>query len=203
MYRLASRVAVWSAVLGVAACTNPNRESAIRPDGTTAATVLPATPNLLVVTLTDQASPENPAAGVAAAPVPRRPENDVFELPPVQVRGEFQMSFGFGVKIIKDQLSTRVLVMYIDSVDPDSDAGKKGLEVGARIMAIDGRPVTEFDATFSQGGDLNRIFSARNRNDKVMLKVLPPGTGAARTLTIVERPFRFDAPAGGLINQSR
>ncbi len=85
------------------------------------------------------------------------------------------------------------MMMYVDTVDPDSDAWKKGLEPDARIVAIEGKPVTEFDATFSSGSELNGIFSARNRGAKVTLEVIPLGSQTAKTITIVERPANFDS----------
>ena len=134
----------------------------------------------------------NGAASNPALPVPSPHGEKPYELPRFLVQGEFQMSFGFGVKILKDGLTKKVMMMYVDTVDPDSDAWRKGLESGTRIVAIDGTPVTEFDATFGNGSALNRIFSTLNRGAKVTLEVIPMGFQATRTITIAGRPGRFD-----------
>jgi C-terminal processing protease CtpA/Prc len=116
-------------------------------------------------------------------------------MPKLRVHEDFQMSFGFGIRMVKDGLTPKVLVMYVDSVKPGSDAEAKGLARGMRIMAIDGQPVTDFDATFSYGSELNHIFSNRNPGATVSLEVVPAGSQSPKTIEIMERAIRWNGPS--------
>lgn len=107
------------------------------------------------------------------------------------VDSESTMSFGIGLKIQKYTLTNKVLAMYVDAVEEGSDAEAKGIRAGMRIVAIDGRPVTEFEATFKPGSDLRRLFIGRNSGDKVVLDFDALGTPKPKRVTIVQRTVSF------------
>lgn len=145
-------------------------------------------------------NPSDPRSGAPAQinspsihPIASSGGGEVYALPRLVVHEDFPMSFGFAVKVLRDERSGKVLMMFVDSVDPDSDARRQGLEVGMRIMVIEGRPVTDYDASFLRGSELNRIFSARSRGAVLLLQAIPPGSQTIKSLRIVERPFYADA----------
>jgi S1-C subfamily serine protease len=134
-------------------------------------------------------------SGQTAVPITNLDGEKVYQLPKLSVHEDFRMSFGFGIKMVKDGLSQKVLVMYVDSINPESDAQKQGLETEMRIIAIDGKPVTDFDATFNYGSELNRIFSHRDPGATVSLEVMAVGSQSTKTIQIMERAIRWNAPS--------
>ena len=97
--------------------------------------------------------------------------------------------------MVKNGLTQKVLFMYVDSVSPESDAQRQGLEIEMRITAINGKPVTDFEATFNYGSELNRIFSNRDPGATVSLDVMAVGSQSTKTIQIMERAIRWNAPS--------
>ncbi len=113
------------------------------------------------------------------------------------VAEESTMSFGLSVKVLKFTLTNKVMTIRIEDVEEGSDAAAKGLGAGATIEAIDGRTITEFDATFKAGSDLRRIFIGRHAGDKVVLDVLAIGATKPKRVTLIHQARRIEVGATG------
>lgn len=143
------------------------------------------------------ADPAKPAPGKSdpAQPPQTMPLEPALKMDRFVVDSDSTMSFGISLKIQRYTLTNKIVAMYIDEVEKESDAEAKGLEAGMGIVAIDGRPVTDIDGTFRPGSDLRRIFIGRKYGDKVVLDVASIGAAKPKRVTIVQRSVRFDVQA--------
>ncbi len=123
----------------------------------------------------------------------------VVKMEPVTVTADSLLSFGFSVRVIRTESPRQLVAMFVERVQRDSDADRKGLEAGMQIVAIDSRAASSFDPTFASGSDLARIFVGRRDGDSVVLDVIPPGKLTPKRLTIVRRSTVTGLPKiGGL-----
>jgi S1-C subfamily serine protease len=89
--------------------------------------------------------------------------------------------------------------MEVDRVQAGGEAERKGLKPGSKIVSINGRDVSSYEATFVYGSELNRIFVDRPQGASVTLQVLIPGMKKVQKMTIVRRSLHTELPKiGGL-----
>jgi membrane-associated protease RseP (regulator of RpoE activity) len=120
-------------------------------------------------------------------------------LEPMMVYGDTRLSFGFGIKVMRIEKTHLVLEMLVDRVQVGSEAERKGLKMGSKIVSIEGKDVAFYEATFVQGSELNRIFVDRPQGSSVTLQVLIPGKNKVQKVTIVRRSLHTELPKiGGL-----
>jgi len=147
-----------------------------------------------------------PLFAVAAWATPPSADHGANQDAPVQLApfivtaiSDSQLSFGFSLRIVRLMPADRVMAMFVERVKEGTDADRKGLKAGSRVLTIDGRPVDEFDATFASGSDLCRIFIGRPELAHVTIEVLPPGTNKTKKFKIVRRTLFVELPKiGGL-----
>lgn len=111
------------------------------------------------------------------------------------VAEESTMSFGLSVKVLKFTLTNKVMTFRIEDVEDGSDAAANGLTAGMAVVAIDGRPVTDFDATFKAGSDLRRVFIGRHEGDKVVLDIVSLGSTKPTRVTLIHHTRRMEVGA--------
>ena len=143
------------------------------------------------------------AEGKLATGNPDRPATTTDEptvvLEPMKVNGDTRLSFGFGLKVMRIEQTRLILAMEVDRVQAGSEAERKGLKPGSKIVSINGRDVSSYEATFVYGSELNRIFVDRPQGASVTLQVLIPGMKKVQKMTIVRRSLHTELPKiGGL-----
>ena len=147
--------------------------------------------------LIGQADAKPPVGASALPPVAAGAETIVLE--PMEVPGDTRLSFGFAIKVTRIENTHLALEMQVDRVQAGSDAERKGLKAGSRIVTIDGRKVSSYEATFAYGSELNRIFIDRAEGAHVTLEVLPPKKKKLEKFTIVRRRLTYDLPKIGAL----
>ena len=138
-----------------------------------------------------------------AGVVPRKESGNVqpLVLEPMMVYGDTRLAFGFGLRITRIENPRVVLDLVVDRVQVGSDAERKGLRPGSKIVSINGRDVSQYEATFEHGSELNRILVDRPEGARVTMQVLVPGKKKPQTLTIVRRTLLYEpAKIGGILN---
>lgn len=83
------------------------------------------------------------------------------------------LSFGLALKVLRYNLTNKVAGIYITDVQDGSDASRQGIRPGTEILALDGKPVAEFEATFKVGGELRRLLVGRKSTDTLVVEVAP------------------------------
>jgi S1-C subfamily serine protease len=128
-----------------------------------------------------------------AGPAPNDTAGGPIKLAPVSVGGVPVMSFGFGVQIVKNGVTKKVVSMLVSGVAHGSQAEQLGLAYYSEILSIDGIPVENFTASFASGTELNQKLMNRKQGDRVTLEIVTPGARAPRfiTLTQMQNPDRF------------
>jgi hypothetical protein len=122
-------------------------------------------------------------------------------LEPMTIYGDTKLSFGFGLRVMRIENPRIVLEITVDRVKTGSDAERKGLKPGSRVVSINGRDVSGYEATFVNGSELNRLFVDRPEGASVTMEVLVPGKKKIQKLTIVRRSLLYEPPRiGGLPN---
>lgn len=133
--------------------------------------------------------PPTPAEAASSADNPGAVTMEAFN-----VRQKVLTSFGLALAVWKDGNTGKVSAIYVSAVKPGSPAEAAGLGPRTRIEAIDGKPVTEMDATYRPGGDLHRAFINRRIGDKVTLLVRTEGQPEPRLVTLEEAPTGWIDP---------
>lgn len=100
-----------------------------------------------------------------------KPAEEVIVLEPFSVTDSTQLSFHFSMRITRSKPGNRILAIEVSRVLQSSDADQAGLCPGMRIIAIDGKRVEEYDGTFLNGSELNKIFIGRPEGAQVTLLV--------------------------------
>ncbi len=111
--------------------------------------------------------------------------------PPVQlekftVNDRHLLCFGLGLELWEDKNTHRVLAMYVKAVQPESMADQEGIIPGTRIFGINGLAVDNFQATFGEGSELNRLFINRQNGDRVTLELKLMNKRGTRFITLVQ-----------------
>jgi hypothetical protein len=124
----------------------------------------------------------------AAAPAASDPASE----PPVTmqkyvVNDKHLLCFGLAIELWEDKNTQRVLAMYVKAVQPESMAELEGLAPGTRIFGIEGIPVEDFQATFGEGSELNKIFLNRKNGDRVTLEIKLQDRRGTKFVTLVQR----------------
>lgn len=154
---------------------------------------------ILALILPAAGQAEDKPSANASTPTSEASSAQPIVLEPMVVYGETKLAFGFGIKVTRIENPRIVLEMLVDRVLAGSDAERKGLKPGSRIVSIDGKEVSNYEATFVYGSELNRIFVDRREGARVTLQVLVPGKKKLQKLTIVRRTVLYDPPIiGGL-----
>ena len=139
----------------------------------------------------------------AETPAPANPppakEPPPIVLEPFVLNAESELSFGFGIRVMRNQATRHALGMSVERVGSGTDAERKGLKSQSQIIAINGKPVGDYEATFNAGSELGKIFVGRAEGAKVTLTVIPFGKKKPQTLTIVRRTiYDHSSKIGGL-----
>ena len=127
-------------------------------------------------------------------------EEPVVTLERMFVFTDTKLSFCIGLKVFKNQDTKKVVSLFVDRVLKDSDADATGLKPGDEIVSIDGREVTEFEASFMKGTDLNKIFVGRKEGDVVTLGVKRAGGGKPVPMRIVQTRYAREKPRTTVTN---
>jgi hypothetical protein len=131
-------------------------------------------------------SAETPTPRGTAVALPSNGKNQPPLLEPFVVNDLPVQSFGFSVKIARNNSTQKVDYIIVDTVVKGSPADRAGLSPLTSIRKINGRPVQEFTASLEGGSDMNRILMNRKWGAKVTLEVLDLGSTVPRTVTLIE-----------------
>ena len=125
-------------------------------------------------------------AAEPAAPAANDTAGGPIKLAPVSVGGVPVMSFGFGVQIVKNGVTKKVVSMLVSGVAHGSQAEQQGLVYYTEILSIDGIPVENFTASFASGTELHQKLMNRKEGDQVTLEIVTPGARAPRTIILTQ-----------------
>lgn len=131
-----------------------------------------------------------PAGSLASADnghTTAEPNHQVILLDPFVISEKEQLSFHFSIRVIREQPANRIVEMYVDRVLDGSNAHEVGLMKGAKIVAIDGKAVELYEATFLNDSPLRKIFINRREGDEVALTVINPGENNRRHIVVTRR----------------
>lgn len=111
------------------------------------------------------------SAVIGSATEPAKSDKPV-QLAPFAVKGDPVNSFAFDLVVKLDKQTKRIAQLLISGVREGSDAEREGLRAGDEIVRINGRPITDFPADFSPGGDLNKILLNRPPGERLDLEII-------------------------------
>lgn len=80
-------------------------------------------------------------------------------------------SFGLGLLVYAHPETKRVDRMFIERVEPGSDAQKAGLQKGDEILQLDGAPVQGMDSLVTPDSALGRLLLDRQPDDALKFEV--------------------------------
>ena len=115
------------------------------------------------------------------------PSDQPIKLDPFVITESTQLSFQFSIRITRSQPMNQLVAMYVDRVLPGSNAEEVRLMPGAMIISIDGKPVTQFEATFRSGSELSKILVGRREGDEVTLVVVDPDETRQKKIVVTRR----------------
>lgn len=119
---------------------------------------------------------------------PERPSSadpSVVEMEAFRVSGKTYLSFDFGLSFVRN--GEKISWATITAVKPNSEASAAGLRPMARILAINGRDIEDYEASFRHGSELNALLIDRKPGAKITLEVLLDGYSQRKTVTLVRR----------------
>lgn len=109
------------------------------------------------------------ALAAETLPVPTGP---VTKLDPFKVRDDPINSFGFDLRIYHDKATRKVTHIFFGEIKPGSSAAQLDIEPGDQIVAINGKPVTEFPAGIGADTELGKLFLARRPGETLDLEII-------------------------------
>lgn len=104
------------------------------------------------------------------------------------VSGKHLLCFGIAITPWENKNTQRVMAMCVKDVAPESMAGEKELAPGTRIYSINGVPVKDFEATFSDGSDLGKLFVDRKKGDQITVEIGNLGQQGTKYVTLIQSP---------------
>jgi len=116
-------------------------------------------------------------------PLPADPS--VVQMDALRVSGKTYLSFDFSMSFVRN--GERISWATITSVKPNSEASAVGLTPLTRVLAINGKDIEEYEASFRYGSELNALLINRKPGSKITLEVLLDGYSQRRTVTLVKR----------------
>jgi hypothetical protein len=129
-----------------------------------------------------------PAATTSAFDVLRKSTSsaaEVVSLPPFRVKDVPLSKFPITFDVIRSADSKRVSEIVITALTEGSSVEREGtIQVGDRIIAINGRKTQEFAAGVGKDSELGRIFLNRGPGDQVELELLSPRSPKPYTVTL-------------------
>jgi len=117
----------------------------------------------------------------------KKPAEPPITLEPMVISADSLLSFGFSLRVVRQEPGDRLLTLSIERILEKSDADRKGLKSGYEIISINGREIQSYEATFRAGSELHQIFIGRPEGARVTLEVRPPGKTKTKKLTIVRK----------------
>lgn len=154
---------------------------------------------LLALALPTFGQAEGKTSAEASARLAEASNTQPMVLEPMVVYGETKLAFGFGLRVVRIGNPHVLLELTVDRVKVGSEAERKGLKPGSRIVSINGREVSSYEATFVHGSELNSLFVDRPEGASVTMEVLAPGKKKVQKLTIFRRTILINPPKiGGL-----
>ena len=142
-------------------------------------------------TQTESAAEMSPAVASAAEIEKEQPEAGVTRLEPFMINESNQLSFHFSIRVMRAQPGNHVVSMNVDRVLAGSDADQGGLKSGMQIFSSNGKPVEQYEATFLNGSELNRIFIGRREGDQVTLVVAEAGETSRKKIVVTRRTMMW------------
>jgi hypothetical protein len=136
-----------------------------------------------------------PAAVPSAFDILRKPASPpagIVSLPPFRVKDTPLSKFPITFDVIRTGDSKRVSEIIVTALTEGSSVEREGtIQVGDRIIAINGRKTQEFAAGVEKDSELGRIFLNRGPGDQVELELLSPRWPKPYTVTLRIPPLTF------------
>jgi len=111
--------------------------------------------------------------------------DDRIEMPAFIVTGKTYLSFDFAMSLVK--IGNQISWAYVTKVKPGSDADIEGMRPYTHILSINGKPIQEFDATFSSQSELGRLLIGRKVGDRLVLEFRRDGSTETKTAVLVKK----------------
>ncbi|HEY4299695.1 MAG TPA: PDZ domain-containing protein [Candidatus Didemnitutus sp.] len=124
--------------------------------------------------------------GKGAPPPPT--EGGVVTLETFKIKAMATSNFTIGIQIYVYPATKKVGMILISWVADGSDAEKKGLKVGDKIVAINGTPVNGMDSEVSRDSQIGRLFLNRAPNAPLDLEVEMHRTEQVTLHAVVGQP---------------
>jgi C-terminal processing protease CtpA/Prc len=117
----------------------------------------------------------------------RGQKDQPIHMDPFSIFENSHLAFHFSIRVVRDQSTNHPVEMYVARVLEGSNAQEVGLVPETKILAIDGKPIEQYEASFRGGSELRAIFINRFEGDKVALIVVYPGETQPRKVVVTRR----------------